>query len=93
MTFAVGLLQDFVRLLLAHGCNATATAMDDMNALHFAAQKGHTEIARHLLNAGQSQNTPDKGATLDCLMSQLAVPMTVCAFTMVKCTVHVPARE
>jgi ankyrin repeat protein len=41
-----------VKLLLAHGCNVKAAAMDEMSALHFAAQKGHAEVVRHLLNAG-----------------------------------------
>jgi ankyrin repeat protein len=47
-------LQDAVKVLLAHGCNVKAGAVDDMNALHFAAQKGHTEVLRQLLNAGKS---------------------------------------
>ena len=42
-----------LKLLLAHGCTVGAAAGDDMNALHFAAQKGHSECVRHLLNAGQ----------------------------------------
>ena len=28
-------------------------AMDDMNAMHFAAQKGHAEVVRLLLNNGE----------------------------------------
>ena len=44
--------QEAVKLLRAHGSQATAAAMDDMNALHFAAQKGHVEVVRLLLNAG-----------------------------------------
>ena len=28
-------------------------ASDDVNALHFAAQKGHLEVCRALLNAGE----------------------------------------
>ena len=38
-----------LRTLLASGAQALAFAQDDMNALHFAAQKGHTEICRLLL--------------------------------------------
>jgi ankyrin repeat protein len=45
-------LQDATKLLLASGANVHASASDDMNALHFAAQKGYTEIAEMLLIAG-----------------------------------------
>lgn len=45
--------QEAVQLLLGHGSNVKAAAMDDMNALHFAAQKGHVEPIRHLINAGK----------------------------------------
>jgi hypothetical protein len=45
-------LQEALKLLLAHGCNIKASAMDDMNALHFAAQKGQLEAVRRLIAAG-----------------------------------------
>jgi ankyrin repeat protein len=45
-------LQEALKLLLAHGCNIKASAMDDMNALHFAAQKGQLEAIRRLVTAG-----------------------------------------
>lgn len=45
-------MQEFVKLLLAHNVNTGAAAGDDMNALHFAAQKGHLEATRHLITAG-----------------------------------------
>jgi ankyrin repeat protein len=45
-------LQEVVKLLLANQCNVKAAAADDVNALHFAAQKGHVEVMRHLINAG-----------------------------------------
>jgi ankyrin repeat protein len=41
-----------VKLLLAHNANVKLSAQDDMNALHFAAQKGHTEVIRLLVTAG-----------------------------------------
>ena len=41
-----------VKSLLAHKANPRAGAMDDMLPLHFAAQKGHTEICRLLVNEG-----------------------------------------
>lgn len=44
--------QEAVKLLIAHGCNVKASAMDDMNALHFAAQKGQLGPITHLLAAG-----------------------------------------
>ena len=43
---------DVVKSLLAHKANVRAAAMDDMLPLHFAAQKGHTEICRHLITSG-----------------------------------------
>jgi ankyrin repeat protein len=43
---------DCVKALIAAKCNIGAGAMDDMNALHFAAQKGHLEVCRLLLNEG-----------------------------------------
>ena len=43
---------EVVQSLLAHKANVKAAAMDDMLPLHFAAQKGHTEICRHLINSG-----------------------------------------
>ncbi len=43
---------DALKLLLANGADHKGAAADDMNALHFAAQKGHTEAARHVINAG-----------------------------------------
>jgi len=39
--------------LLAHQANVQLGAQDDFNALHFAAQKGHTEMCRILVNAGE----------------------------------------
>ena len=44
--------QEAVKVLLAHGSQVAAAAVDDMNALHFAAQRGHTEVVRALLGAG-----------------------------------------
>jgi len=43
---------EVVKSLLAHKANVKAAAMDDMLPLHFAAQKGHTEICRHLITSG-----------------------------------------
>ena len=43
---------EVVQSLLAHKANVKAAAMDDMLPLHFAAQKGHTEVCRHLINGG-----------------------------------------
>ena len=39
-------------LLAAPAVNPKAHAMDDMSALHFATQNGHTEVARMLITAG-----------------------------------------
>lgn len=41
-----------MKLLLSHNVNIKANAADDTNALHFAAQKGHTEIIKALITAG-----------------------------------------
>ena len=43
---------DCVKDLLEAGANVKVFAVDDMNAMHFAAQKGHAEVVRQLLNAG-----------------------------------------
>ena len=43
---------EVVKSLLAHKANPRAGAMDDMLPLHFAAQKGHAEICRLLVNEG-----------------------------------------
>jgi ankyrin repeat protein len=51
-------LQEAVAALLeVPGINIKATAVDDMTALHFAAQNGHTDIARMLITAGQPVNS------------------------------------
>jgi ankyrin repeat protein len=47
-------LQEALKLLLGHGCNIKASAMDDMNALHFAAQKDQLEAIRRLITAGEA---------------------------------------
>jgi hypothetical protein len=55
--------QEALKLLLAHGAQSGAAAMDDMNALHFASQKGHVEAMRALINAGATVNSKTrKGA-------------------------------
>ena len=43
-----------VELLLASKAILRATAMDDMNALHFAAQKGQTDAASILIENGNT---------------------------------------
>lgn len=66
--------QECVKLLLAHGAQVGAAAMDDMNALHFAAQKGHTEAARALLNAGATVNSKTrKGAAVHLFCTSCAM--------------------
>lgn len=45
--------QEAVKYLLAHQCDIHSVACDSTNALHFAAQKGHTAVARHLITAGE----------------------------------------
>lgn len=50
---ACGIAQvENVKTLLAMGASASAAAGDDMTGLHFAAQKGHTEVCRLLINSG-----------------------------------------
>ena len=41
-----------MQALLEAGADKSAGAMDDMSALHFAAQQGHTEVVKVLVNAG-----------------------------------------
>ena len=43
---------DCVKALLEAKADVKVFAMDDMNAMHFAAQKGHAEVVRLLLNRG-----------------------------------------
>ena len=43
-----------MKALLDAKADVKAFAMDDMNAMHFAAQKGHAEVVRLLLNHGAS---------------------------------------
>ena len=43
---------DCVKALLEAKADVKVFAMDDMNAMHFAAQKGHAEVVRLLLNHG-----------------------------------------
>jgi ankyrin repeat protein len=51
-------LQEAVKVLLsAAGIKPHQNATDATSALHFAAQKGQTEIVRHLLNNGFSVNS------------------------------------
>ncbi|CAK0785855.1 hypothetical protein CVIRNUC_009067 [Coccomyxa viridis] len=52
-----------VKALLEAGANTKIFAMDDMNAMHFAAQKGHAEVVRLLLNAGLSVNSKTRKGT------------------------------
>ena len=42
-----------MQALLEAGADKSAGAMDDMSALHFAAQQGHTEVVKALINAGE----------------------------------------
>lgn len=59
-----GQLEAVKVLLHAPSSNKKIGAMDDMNAVHFACQKGHTEIVRHLINAGIHVNAKTrKGIT------------------------------
>ena len=44
---------DCVKALIAAGCQIGAGAQDDMNALHFAAQKNSVQAARWLINEGE----------------------------------------
>ena len=43
-----------MQALLEAGADKSAGAMDDMSALHFAAQQGHTEVVKALIIAGVS---------------------------------------
>lgn len=45
-------LQAVVKLLLAHGAVVSASAADNMNALHFAAMKGQADCLAALLAGG-----------------------------------------
>lgn len=41
-----------VEALLAAGADAHAAATDDTSSLHFAAQKGHTDVVKLLMGKG-----------------------------------------
>lgn len=63
--------------LIAANANKGATAMDDMNALHFAAQKGHTGTSQILLKNGGSLlslSHLDLLRDARCVLSRLLVP-------------------
>jgi hypothetical protein len=49
--------ENIVRALILAGAHAALGASDNMNALHFAAQKGHAECARLLITAGIKVNS------------------------------------
>ena len=59
-----------VKALLEAGANTKVFAMDDMNAMHFAAQKGHVEVVRQLLNAGEAIQL----TTLSCTSMHRVLP-------------------
>ncbi|KAF2308904.1 hypothetical protein GH714_023334 [Hevea brasiliensis] len=53
-----------VNYLCKNKADVGAAAMDDMGAIHFAAQKGHLEVVRTLLSSGVSIKTSTrKGLT------------------------------
>ena len=49
---------DCIDILLANGAHVSLAAVDDVNALHFSAMKGHAGAAKHLLASG--------GLAVDC---------------------------
>ena len=51
-SFGILLQVECVQALLEAGADRSAGAMDDMSALHFAAQQGNTEVVKELINAG-----------------------------------------
>ena len=56
------------KVLVAEGADKGAAAMDDTTALHFAAQKGHAEVARFLLNEGSQARFCAVTLRLECAM-------------------------
>ena len=46
-----------MKALLEAGASVKIFAMDDMSAMHFAAQKGHAEVVNVLLNHGTSSRS------------------------------------
>jgi ankyrin repeat protein len=58
LTDALSIAQEAVKVLLAApAIKPKAKAIDDMTALHFAAQNGHAEICRLLITAGAPVNS------------------------------------
>lgn len=48
---------EVVSCLCQHKADVGAAAMDDMGAIHFAAQKGHLEVVKTLVSSGVSVNS------------------------------------
>jgi len=65
--------EDALEALIAANANKGATAMDDMNALHFAAQSGHTEISRMLIKNGDLHALAWLPSQLGCTNSSVPV--------------------
>ena len=51
---AIDVQVECVKALLNAKADVKVFAMDDMNAMHFAAQKGHADVVRLLINHGAS---------------------------------------
>lgn len=49
-----------VSYLCKNKADVGATAIDDMGAIHFAAQKGHLEVVRTLISSGVSVKSSNR---------------------------------
>lgn len=70
-----------MKALLEAGASVKIFAMDDMSAMHFAAQKGHAEVVNVLLNHGTSsmlRRAKLPCMSLPCHLYRASVPPRKC---------------
>ncbi len=84
--------QDGVETALDNGANPNAQDTDQVNALHYAAEKGYTSITKKLIKSGANVNMQDTyGRTALCIAASLGYPSIV--NTLVEAGANVNAQD